>query len=240
MVEITPRQKKILFLTIEEYIKTTQPVSSLKLSQKYNFNVSSATIRNEMVKLAKKGLLFRLYSSSGGVPTDKGYLLFVEEFVKNLKPCKDLFEELEEIKKDISNLLNFSQNLARILNEFSSSLVLNYLAEKDLLWEEGWRNILLEPEFADRNCLKKFIKFVEETEKKIEDIFLREPPGSFKVFVGKENPILKCEEFGMIISRIRIPKTKKGSCLVFLGPKRMPYKKSLRAIYTLFEFLKKT
>jgi len=239
MIDITPRQKKILFKTIEEYIKTAQPVSSLKLNEQYNFNISPATIRNEMMELARKGLLFRPYSSSGRIPTDRGYLLFVEEFIKNVKPHKNLLGELKEIKKNLNDLLNFSQHLTRVLNEFSSSLVLNYLFEKDLLWEEGWTNTLLEPEFSDRNCVKKFAKLVKETERKIKDVFYNEPFGSMKVFVGRDNPIARCDEFSIIISRVKIPRTQKGACIVFLGPKRMPYKKNLQAIYTLFEFVEK-
>jgi len=239
MIDITRRQKKILFKTIEEYIKTAQPVSSLKLNERYNFDISPATIRNEMMELARKGLLFRPYSSSGRIPTDKGYLLFVEEFIKNVRPHKNLLEELKEIKTSLDNLLNFSQHLTRILNEFSSSLVLNYLFEKDLLWEEGWTNTLLEPEFSDRNCVKNFAKLVEETERKIQDIFYNEPFRSVKVFVGRDNPIAKCDEFSIIVSRVKIPKTQKGACVVLLGPKRMSYKRNLQAIYTLFEFVEK-
>ncbi|MCD6271159.1 hypothetical protein J7J24_02285 [bacterium] len=239
MIDITPRQKKILFKTIEEYIKTAQPVSSLRLNERYNFNVSPATIRNEMMELSRKGLLFRPYSSSGRIPTDRAYLFFVEEFIKNVKPHKNLLKELKEIKTSLDDLLDFSQHLTRILNEFSSSLVLNYLFEKDLLWEEGWTDALLEPEFSDRNCVKKFARLVEETERKIQDIFYNEPFRSVKVFVGKDNPINKCDEFSIIVSRVKIPKTQKGACVILLGPKRMPYKRNLQAIYTLLEFVEK-
>lgn len=239
MVEITPRQKKILFKTVEEYIKTAQPVSSLRLNQKYSFNVSSATIRNEMMTLAKKGLLYRPYSSSGRVPTDKGYWLFVDQFLGEIRPNKNLLEKLEEIKPTFVNLLEFFQHLTRILNEFSSTLVLNYLFEKNLLWEEGWTNALLEPEFQDRRCIKRFTKLVEELETRIPHLFSQEPFESVKIFIGRNNPLMRCDDFSIIVSKIKIPKTRQGAGLVFLGPKRMPYKKNLQALYTLFEFIKK-
>jgi transcriptional regulator of heat shock response len=239
MTEITPRQKKILTKAIEEYIRTAQPVSSLTLAKKYNFNVSSATIRNEMMTLVEKDFLFQPYSSSGRVPTNKGYHFFVSELIDKVKPQKILLEHLKSLEKEMQDLVSFAQNLTRILNNFSSCLILNYIFEKDFLWKEGWPETILEPEFKDQNYLKKFIKLVEETEKKIQEIIYSEPFDQVKIFVGKENPIVHYDEFSMIFSRVRFPKTRKGACLAFLGPKRMPYRKNLQTLYTLLEFLTK-
>ena len=51
------RKKKVLQAIVEEYINTAEPVSSNALISKYDLNCSSATIRNEMSDLEKKGLL---------------------------------------------------------------------------------------------------------------------------------------------------------------------------------------
>lgn len=239
MSEITHRQKKILFKVIEEYIKTAQPVSSLRLNQKYNFKLSSATIRNEMLELTKKGFLIHPYSSAGKVPSNKGYRLFIEEWIGKLRPEKNLLKNFEEISSYLDDLLEFSQKLTYLLNKFASGLVLNYLFDKGLLWEEGWNQILLEPEFASQRCLKNFTRLIFKLESEIHELFENEPLQSLKVFVGKENPIFHCDDFSIIVSKVKIPKTKKGACLLVVGPKRMPYRQNLKTIYTLLDFVQK-
>ena len=73
------RKKKVLQAIVEEYINTAEPVSSNALISKYDLNYSSATIRNEMADLEKKGLLDKMHTSSGRVPSAKGYRYYVDE-----------------------------------------------------------------------------------------------------------------------------------------------------------------
>ena len=49
------RKQTLLKLIVEDFIKTAEPVGSNYLIQKYNLNISSATIRNEMNALEKEG-----------------------------------------------------------------------------------------------------------------------------------------------------------------------------------------
>ena len=58
------RKKKVLQAIVEEYINTAEPVSSSSISNKYDLNYSSATIRNEMADLEKKGFLDKPHTSS--------------------------------------------------------------------------------------------------------------------------------------------------------------------------------
>jgi heat-inducible transcription repressor HrcA len=72
MGELSKRAELILSLVIKEHIATAQPVGSLTLVQKYNLNVSPATVRNEMASLEAKGYLTHPHTSAGRVPTEKG------------------------------------------------------------------------------------------------------------------------------------------------------------------------
>ena len=58
------RKKKVLQAIVEEYISTAEPVSSGSISNKYDLNYSSATIRNEMADLERKGFLDKPHTSS--------------------------------------------------------------------------------------------------------------------------------------------------------------------------------
>ena len=84
-MQITKRQEKILNSVIKEYIRFALPVSSQSLEEKYNFDVSPATLRNEMQVLSDLDYLLQPHTSAGRIPTDKGYRFFVNQiFEKGL------------------------------------------------------------------------------------------------------------------------------------------------------------
>lgn len=77
MPDLTERQKTILMLVVRDYIDTAQPVGSHRLVERYHIDLSSATIRNEMVSLTEMGYLRQPHTSAGRVPTEEGYRYFV-------------------------------------------------------------------------------------------------------------------------------------------------------------------
>jgi heat-inducible transcriptional repressor len=81
MSELTERQKFILALVIRDYIETAQPVGSKNLLERYSLEISSATIRNEMVALTDFGYLRQPHTSAGRVPTEEGYRFFVRQLM---------------------------------------------------------------------------------------------------------------------------------------------------------------
>jgi heat-inducible transcriptional repressor len=78
---LSDRYQHILKATIQHYIATAEPVGSKTLLEEYNFSVSSATIRNALGKLEKEGLLYQPHTSSGRIPSDWGYRLYVDELM---------------------------------------------------------------------------------------------------------------------------------------------------------------
>nr|WP_238990200.1 heat-inducible transcriptional repressor HrcA [Streptococcus uberis] len=73
---ITERQNEILNLIIDLFTQTHEPVGSKALQA--SIETSSATIRNEMAKLEKLGLLEKAHTSSGRMPSPAGFKYFVE------------------------------------------------------------------------------------------------------------------------------------------------------------------
>ena len=84
---ISEREKSILRIIVEEYIKTAKPVSSSNICKE--MKCSSATIRNEMVVLEDMGYLEKNHFASGRQPSENGYKYYVE----NLMAPKDLTGE---------------------------------------------------------------------------------------------------------------------------------------------------
>ena len=80
---ITERQKKILKAIVEEYVRTAEPVGSKFLVENPEFflDYSSATIRNEMAALEELGLIQKTHTSSGRVPSEAGYRMYVQEIL---------------------------------------------------------------------------------------------------------------------------------------------------------------
>ena len=72
------RSDAILKYIVEYFIKTAQPVGSQTLIDEYHLPYSSATIRNEMFALEKMGYIEKTHSSSGRVPSSKGYKYYCE------------------------------------------------------------------------------------------------------------------------------------------------------------------
>ena len=77
---LTNRQNLVLKLIVESFVKTAEPVGSRTLSKLLDF--SSATIRNDMADLEELGYIEKTHSSSGRVPSEKGYHYYVEELMQ--------------------------------------------------------------------------------------------------------------------------------------------------------------
>jgi heat-inducible transcriptional repressor len=82
MDRLTDRQKLILTLVIHDYIRIGAPVGSNHLVQRYNLEMSSATVRNELAALTELGYLRQLHTSAGRIPSEEGYRYFVGRLIQ--------------------------------------------------------------------------------------------------------------------------------------------------------------
>lgn len=73
-----PRRMVVLRAIVEDYIRSQEPIGSAALTKKHDLGVSSATIRNDMASLEEEGYLIQPHTSSGRIPTEKGYRYFVD------------------------------------------------------------------------------------------------------------------------------------------------------------------
>lgn len=101
---ITNRQKEILRVIVEEYIKTANPVSSNHICK--ILKCSSATIRNEMVRLEELHMLEKNHFASGRIPSEEGYKYYVENLMKPKNMTGEDMLKLQTIFKNNSLDLN--------------------------------------------------------------------------------------------------------------------------------------
>ncbi|GAA4357346.1 heat-inducible transcriptional repressor HrcA [Microbacterium rhizosphaerae] len=82
---VSERGLQVLRAIVEDYVETREPVGSKTIVDRHAFGVSAATIRNDMAQLEDEELIVAPHTSSGRVPTDKGYRVFVDHLAE-LRP----------------------------------------------------------------------------------------------------------------------------------------------------------
>ena len=113
------RQEELLKLIVESYIKTARPVGSHALCDA--LNVSSATIRNEMSLLEDEGLLEKTHTSSGRIPSEKGYRYYVDKIMKPKELTGDDMLKLQTIVHNNSLVLDdYIKRSVEIVSELTN------------------------------------------------------------------------------------------------------------------------
>src|SRR3978361_666138 len=82
---VSGRSLDVLRVIVQDYVASREPVGSKSIVERHAFGVSAATIRNDMAALEEEELIVAPHTSSGRVPTDKGYRLFVDQLA-DLRP----------------------------------------------------------------------------------------------------------------------------------------------------------
>src|SRR6185503_20659518 len=86
--ELSDRSRRLLATLVREYVETGEPVASQALARRSGLGVSSATVRNVLAQLHAAGYIDQPHSSSGRVPTDRGYRVFVDQLLESHKSPK--------------------------------------------------------------------------------------------------------------------------------------------------------
>ena len=121
---IPERSLEVLRAIVQDYIDTKEPVGSKSLLERHPFGVSSATIRNDMALLEEEELIVAPHTSSGRVPTDKGYRLFVDRLseVKPLAPAERYaIESLLDGTSDLDEILG---RTVRLLSQLTNQVAM--------------------------------------------------------------------------------------------------------------------
>ena len=121
---IPQRSLEVLRAIVEDYVQTNQPVGSKSLLDRHPLGVSAATIRNDMALLEEEELIVAPHTSSGRIPTDKGYRLFVEQIREMSSISKPEKKAIESFLNDQLSLEELLQQSAKTLSQLTNSLAL--------------------------------------------------------------------------------------------------------------------
>ncbi|NCC79148.1 MAG: heat-inducible transcription repressor HrcA [Clostridia bacterium] len=136
------RKLEILKAIVTDYIMTGEPVGSRTLEKKYQLGISSATIRNEMSDLEELGYLDQLHSSSGRIPSAKGYRMYIDKLMtlESLSPEEVSFIEEKIITMAAFEIDKIMKQTAMMLSELTNLAV---VAKKPSLSKAHVKNIQL-------------------------------------------------------------------------------------------------
>ncbi|PKM92739.1 MAG: hypothetical protein CVU80_01790 [Elusimicrobia bacterium HGW-Elusimicrobia-4] len=168
------KQKKILQAVIFEYIETSRPVSSKQLVSKCGYSASS--IRNRMTKLSKIGYLESIHTSSGKIPTDKGWRYLISELLEIQREILDGKKDLkknykEQVEKENSALVELSKTFFYILenSEYNLSPNLKKTFFREIILKMVDRKTVFGVIFSSAGVVKSF---TVKAEKPVKQEFL--------------------------------------------------------------------
>lgn len=148
-MSINEREKLVLNAIINYYLTFGDTIGSRTLVKKYGIELSSATIRNVMADLEDMGFIGKTHTSSGRIPTDKGYRYYLNELLKVERLSQ---QEREDIEGFYENRIGELDKLLETTSSLLSRLT-------------SYAGIAVEPRMIDSNIHK--IEFIH-----IDDYFV--------------------------------------------------------------------
>lgn len=225
---IAERKKFILATIIKEYVKTAQPVSSGSLVEKYQLDISPATVRNEMMELEEDGFIYQPHTSAGRVPTAEAYELFLADWLRGDNRAALKGAEIKILEEVFKLEEAAYKQTAKAIAELSQTAVF-WAFHKNDLYYTGLANLFAQPEFKQLEIIHDMSGIIDRLEEIIDDKFEDFPDG-LQTLIGPRNP------FGNFLSAILVKYRDQQQSGLFgiLGPVRMDYGRNI----ALAEFIK--
>ncbi|XOU94573.1 MAG: hypothetical protein ACNFW9_00740 [Candidatus Kerfeldbacteria bacterium] len=222
------RKSAIFGAIIKEHVTKGNTVASKVLVDKYDFQLSSATMRNEMVELEKDGYIFQPHTSAGRIPTEKGWKYYIENFIQN-KQISKKHKELMDVIFDEGGM-NFDITVKKVskgLAEISKDAVFVGFSHDDFYYT-GLSHLFKNPEFQKLDLVQHVSEVVDHLGEVITDMFDEVSESETEiVLIGKENPF--GAECSTIVTSYSNGKDNKG-VFGILGPMRMNYEDNMALI----------
>lgn len=222
------RKSAIFGAIIKEHVTQGNTVASKVLVDKYDFNLSPATMRNEMVELEKEGYIFQPHTSAGRIPTEKGWRYYIENFIENKTISKKHQEIMDEILKESGfNFDTVVKKVSKGLAEISKDAVFVGFSPDDFYYT-GLSHLFKNPEFQRIDLVRHISEVVDHLDEVITDMF-EEVSESEKeiILIGQDNPF--GAECSTIITGYSNDQGSKG-VFGILGPMRMNYENNMALI----------
>jgi heat-inducible transcriptional repressor len=163
---VSDRSLEVLRVIVQDYVASREPVGSRSIVERHAFGVSAATIRNDMALLEDEELIVAPHTSSGRVPTDKGYRVFVDQLA-DLRPLSGA--QRQAIETFLGKSVDLDDVLARTVRLLSQLTHQVALVQYPTLTRSRVRHIEIVP-LAPTRVMTVFITDTGRVEQRIVDV----------------------------------------------------------------------
>lgn len=232
------RQSKLLAAIIHEFIHTALPVGSKQIIELGDFNVSGATIRNEMQILSEEGFIEQPHISAGRVPTAMGYRSYVHQVMKpstaHEKSVRKKFDELKGQyfrRKDQERVYEAVALLAHMTPNVAFATV----PHKDRVYYLGLSNAFKQPEFQSNPLMASGV--AEVLEEHLDTVLgAVEIDEQVRYYIGEDNVLPAIQSCSLMVTEYQV-RDQKGTVGI-LGPMRMDYAYNTAALDMVADLLR--
>jgi heat-inducible transcriptional repressor len=121
---VSERSLEVLRVIVQDYVASREPVGSKSIVERHAFGVSAATIRHDMALLEEEELIAAPHTSSGRIPTDKGYRVFVNQLA-DLRPLTSVQRQaIQTFLGDATDLDEVLLRTVRLLSQLTHQVAL--------------------------------------------------------------------------------------------------------------------
>lgn len=221
---------------VECYIASAQPVASIMLVQKYQLTYSPATVRNEFAFLEDEGYLMQLHSSSGRIPTERAYQLYLEQIRPN-RISRSVTQRLEGtwLEKTEHSFDRYCQ-LGKALAEEAEEFVFVSLQTGELSCT-GFSYLAQKPEFVDQEFVSVITEAIDGLHELVDRLYgvANSDP---QILIGSNDFISGA--CGSIFASFQDQKKDSRGMIGIIGPMRMDYGYNMGLIKTASDFITST
>ena len=226
------QQRKLFLLKnlIECYIDTADPVGSRTLLSKSKLEVSPATIRNDMAYLESIGLIYQPHTSSGRIPTTKGFRVFVDKLMDEYSEQKlekeMAISDYQNLK--ISELDMRIRSAVSIISKLTKQVSFATLPWRNEAYYLGIANVLRSDVFSNNLEASTIIEVLEDHDRFVEVLTHLPLSREIKAFIGDENAIDGVNSCTMIVTTYQ--RDELHGAMGILGSTRMRYAYNIKLI----------
>lgn len=234
------RKRLVLQAIIKHFVETAEPVGSQTILVSYNFHVSPATIRNDMMTLEKEGYILQPHTSAGRIPTDKGYRLYVDEMADYKSARQQALKDLKTVwqKHSIEKIREKLYDAVSLLAKATNSVSFATTPDNPRTFFLGMSNVLRQPEFArDSVRASEVIEVLEKHDNFINTLNSLNTNNTVRAFIGEENILPQIQSCSIIVTEYEKDGFK--GYLGVLGPKRMDYAYNIVLVEEIKKLLEK-
>jgi transcriptional regulator of heat shock response len=218
------RKHDVLQAIVKHFINTAEPVGSQTIIVSYKFNVSPATIRNDMSELEEEGLIYQPHTSAGRVPTDLGYRLFLDEMINYEDARKKALTVLQQVKHEyaVQKIKERIYDAVELIARSTENVSFATLPDNPRTFYLGLANVLRQPEFlTDSVRASQVVELLEKHDRFVNLLKDLEIDDTVKAFIGKENILEQIRSCSLIVTEYNVDGFK--GYFGILGPTRMNY-----------------